>query len=181
MNLKPKLGGLAILLLALVAGYLFISGSRPSAPEPHPPPPANSAFTLKVPAIGVFTPVLKDVDGYNESVYLKLLEDGVAHFAGTGLPGEGRRIFIFGHSGFYKNKPGNYKEVFLELDDLKLGEVIEVNQNGQNFRYSVVENRVVEADDFSVLEDRGYEVLTLMTCWPPKTIAKRRIVEAIPI
>lgn len=169
-------------LLAVLAVFL-LAGRLPSSvkPEPHPPPPANSPFTLKAEAINVFAPVLKEVDGYNESVYLKLLENGVAHFQGTGLPGEGRRIFIFGHSGFYKNQPGNYKEVFLELDDLKLGEVIEVSQNGQDFRYSVVENRVVEADDFSVLEDRGYEVLTLMTCWPPKTISKRRIVEALPI
>lgn len=182
-----KTNQLAATLLLIALTIASVAGvnrmSRPMIPATVNKPlitSNQSSLTLHIPKIKVTAPIVLEVDGFNEPVYLQALESGVAHFAGSGLPGQGKRIFLFGHSGYLRLKPGEYKTIFVQLDQLEPGDLITIENNQTSYQYQVITNRVVKADDLSVLNNTGEELLTLMTCWPPKTIRERRIVEAKP-
>jgi len=99
--------------------------------------------------------------GADKDTYFKSLENGVAQMKGTAKPGEGGNIFIFGHSSFYSTSPGNYKEIFKNLQDIKTGDLIEVAYHGQNYQYQVSETKVVEPTDVDVLNTHGFRTINL--------------------
>jgi sortase A len=139
-----------------------------------------SEFHLYIPKIKVDVPIVPNVDGGSETAYLAALENGVAHFQGTALPGEGSNIFIFGHSSYYAAKPGNYKTVFAQLDQLKIGDEITVSLNNQKYVYIVSSIKKVNPSDVQYLQPTPEEQLSLMTCYPPGTTKYRLIVIAKP-
>jgi sortase A len=149
-----------------------------------PPPPTsspNDLFSLSIPSLGINAPVIPDVDGTDEAAYLAAIEHGVAQMAGSELPNQTGNLFIFGHSSYYKNKPGDYKEVFKHLDELKAGDRFTVTYQGQPYAYETVESKIVRDDDWSILDptiEGSDRTVTLMTCWPPGTLQKRYVVIA---
>lgn len=65
-------------------------------------------------------PIIINTPGSNEKAYLKALQNGVAHYKGTLIPGsEAGNSFIFGHSSYYTNVAGQYKDVFENLNRSK--------------------------------------------------------------
>lgn len=123
-------------------------------------------------------PIILDVDGSNEKEYFKALEGGVAHYKGTAYPGKKGNSFIFGHSEYYQDKPGDYKEIFKNLDLLEVGDEIIIRSEKREYKYSVLKIEIIGPKDVEVLEQTQDFHLTLMTCWPPGSIAKRLIVIA---
>lgn len=88
----------------------------------------------------------------------KLLHKGVGMFAGSYFPGEGGTTIIAGH---------NNKGIFYRLPDLHEGSIITIKTTYGTFKYSVVEEKVVnetDLEEFEVKED--YEELILYTCYP---------------
>lgn len=143
------------------------------------PTPTVSGYELDIPKLSIAAPVMLDISGSDEAVYLKALENGVAQYAGTSVPGTPGNSLIFGHSSYYHNKPGHYKEVFAHLDQVAVGDEIVIRHQGSVYRYKVFKKAVVAANDFSILNSIGNkETVTLMTCWPPKTVLKRYVVQA---
>ena len=96
------------------------------------------------------------------------------------LPGQMGAAFIFGHSAlpsFYN--PTNYSTIFTHLYDLTEGAEILVNYDGVRYKYVVETKRIVDPNDFSILEQRfDRSRLILITCVPPGTLDKRGIVTA---
>lgn len=137
-------------------------------------------FTLTIPSLKISSPVIANVDSTKGDSYLTILENGVAHFKGTRMPGDGGNVFIYGHSSYYSWKPGNYKEIFKTLKDIKKGDQIVVTYGGKKYIYYTTETKVVDPKDISVLKQTSEEQLTLMTCDPPGTVSKRLIVIAKP-
>lgn len=137
-------------------------------------------FYLKIPKLNLEAPIITDVDGTNKDSYFKALEDGVAHMKGTAKPGEESNTLIFGHSSYYKNSPGNFKEIFKNIDQIKNGDEINIHYNNKDFTYLVVETKTVENNDVSIASISGQERITLMTCWPAGTTDKRYVVIAEP-
>jgi sortase A len=134
---------------------------------------------MEVPNLKINVPVIWDVDGNNKEEYLQALEKGVAHLKNSAKPGEGSNIFIFGHSSYYWYKPGEYKQIFRALDQLKPGDqIILHDQLGRLFKYQVVGQEIVTPDKVEVASPTSFEQLTLMTCWPPNSTTKRLIVFA---
>lgn len=178
------IGTLLVLVLGLSGAFGLSNRQRASdsqviAKRPSPTV-SDEKYQLKIVKIGVDVPIMTNVDGANEVAYLKSLEDGVAHYKGTALPGTVGNSFIFGHSAYYRDKPGNFKRVFEKLDKLLVGDPIIVQTNTRALSYSVTETKIVKDTDFSVLEPTQDERLTLMTCWPPGTLQKRYIIIAKP-
>lgn len=177
---------LPILLIVIAIG-LFGIAKKKSTPPPNPPPivtkviPAFTDFHLLIPSLDISVPVIADVDGGNKDAYFKALQGGVAHFKDTAKPGEGSNIFIFGHSSYYLWDPGEYKEIFKNLEDIKVGDEIDIWYLSYEYKYKVTETKVVEPSDVSVLKPTSTEQLTLMTCVPPGTAEKRLIVIAKPV
>jgi len=155
------------------------SESKPVSQTQETKPREITEFYLKIPKLKIEVPIIPNVDGSDETAYLKALESGVAHFAGTALPGEGGNIFIFGHSSYYANQPGNYKTVFKNLNNLQIGDEIVVRFNGQDYVYSVNQKKQVKPSDVEYLAPTSSEQLSLMTCWPPGTTSYRLIVIAL--
>ena len=135
-------------------------------------------YFLAIPKIQLYAPIIPNVSGADKNLYLDALINGVAQFSGTSHPGEGSKIFIFGHSSYYANRPGNYKRIFATLDRLNEGDEIEVWYQQELHKYRVFEKKVVSPSDLSVLDPTDEEVLTLQTCWPIPTTRQRLIINA---
>lgn len=84
------------------------------------------------------------------------LRRAVGHLADTPLPGQGGNVALAGHRDSF----------FRGLRHVEPGQRIELETLAETFTYEVVDTRIVEPTDLSVLEDTGDEVLTLITCYP---------------
>jgi len=133
-------------------------------------------FRLYIPKLKIKAPIIANVNGNDKERYFKALEKGVAHYANTALPGENGNIFIFGHSNFYRDRPGRYKRVFARLNRLKSGDQIKIHYRQREYKYIVSQTRLIGPRQVEVLRRTKKERLTLMTCWPPGTTEKRLIV-----
>lgn len=120
---------------------------------------------------------VKDFSKLEENLQKKL-EKGVVHYPGTALPGEEGNVFITGHSSYYPWNPGQYKDVFAILHAVELGDTINIYSKGQEFKYEVTDRQVVTPDRVDVLDQTIDKTLTLMTCTPIGTNAKRLIIKA---
>lgn len=140
--------------------------------------PKIKEFGLAIGKLNILVPVVKDVDGNNKKLYNESLQNGVAHYKGTALPGEKGNIFIFGHSS--ATVKGDYWEIFAPLNDLEENDEVVVYYENNEHKYKVKEKKIVEATDLSVLDKGKAEILTLMTCWPVGTKEKRLVIKAEP-
>lgn len=130
---------------------------------------------LKISKIAVDAPVFWDVE---PDKIIETLLGGVAHYKGSGLPGEGSNIFIVGHSSNYFWIKSDYNNVFSLLDKLEKGDRIELTKDNKSYFYDVVDKRVVKPDQVEVLQRTPKETLSLMTCWPIGTSYERLVVQA---
>lgn len=133
--------------------------------------------TLFIPKIGVTTPVRYDVGA---NAVMGELKEGVVHLSGSGRLGEGRNIFITGHSSNYWWEEGQYNTIFALLPELENGDLIYLTDKGQLKRFKVTDKKEVrksEVDNYLASEG---EQLTLMTCVPVGTNLKRLLIVALP-
>ena len=121
---------------------------------------------IKIPSIGVDTVV---VEGTSASA----LRAGAGHYPSTPLPCESGNVAIAGHRTTY-GKPFN------QLDRLKAGDVIILETPIGSCTYEVeVEPRVILPTDLSVVaNDLTRQMLTLTTCHPKGSAARRLYVQA---
>jgi len=133
---------------------------------------------LIIPRLAVNAPLLFPEDADEQSI-LEALQDGVARYPDTALPGEVGNFFVTGHSSQLIWEEGKYKNVFSLLEKLTTDDVVLVYYHKQKFVYTVSDSKTVEPDDLSVLEQTDQPILTLMTCWPTGTTARRLIVSAL--
>lgn len=134
-------------------------------------------FDLVISKLNIDVPVIQNVDGTNKNNYTKALQEGVAHYKGTALPGETGNIFIFGHSSSL-DLDSKYNEIFKNLNDLENGDAISIFYQDKNYQYQVFQKAIIEPDDLSVLDQDQDYILTLMTCWPIGTTDQRLVVRA---
>lgn len=131
--------------------------------------PAYLEFTISVPKL--------KLEKYQVLVDSNDLTKTLAHLPGTALPGEKGNVFISGHSGL--NFLRGIKDApFANLQDLKIGDQIEVWAGGTKFTYEVAEIKIVKPSDLSVInppEPVG-RYISLMTCVPPGLNFKRLVV-----
>lgn len=119
---------------------------------------------LKIPKIGV-----DEVVG--EGVGVEELKAGPGHYPGTAMPGEVGNSAIAGHRT-------TYGAPFNRLDELDVGDPIEVTTLNGVFQYEVMEEKIVSPDEVSVLDDTPDGRLTLTTCNPKYSAAQRLIIVA---
>lgn len=131
---------------------------------------------LIIPKINVRAPIIY-IDSLAEADVLRALQDGVVHYAGTANPGENGNAVFFGHSSNDLWQPGNYKFVFVLLEKLTVGDTYEIHYQSRRYVYKVVETKVVQPTDLSVLTQTATPFSTLITCTPPGTSWRRFIVK----
>ena len=98
----------------------------------------------------------------------KKLEYGPGYILGTSLPGSGGNFAIAGHRT-------TYGAPFGDLDRVQVGETIIFQTNTNQYKYQVIDIKIVSPEDNYVLENYGDDRITLTTCHP-KFSAKQRLV-----
>ncbi len=127
-------------------------------------------YTLTIPKL--------KIDGATVEIGGNDLKKSLVAWPTSGLPGAYGNAVIFGHSALPQiSTPTNYSTIFTFIMDLNEGDEMFVDFDGVRYRYIVVDKRVVEPDDLSVLEQRfDASYITLITCVPPGTTWKRGII-----
>lgn len=143
--------------------------------------PVDPNFSILIPKLGANAKVISNVDTVNENVYLDVLQQGVAHAAGTALPGQGEHIYLFAHSTNTFSNVSRYNAIFYLLYKLEEQDEVNIYYNGIRHKYHVTGKIIVDPSETQYLTRKtDTETLTLQTCWPPGTVAKRLLVFAEP-
>jgi sortase (surface protein transpeptidase) len=172
--------------LAGVDSGLLIS----EPPEPSRVEWVATVERLVIPKIKVDSKVIEvgwetvEENGQLISVW-QVAEFAVGQHRGSANPGEGDNIVLAGHVG-------GYGRVFKDLFYLQPGDEVIVYSRGQPYRY-IVHERIIVDEEGVPAEQRlanaryiaptGYEVVTMITCWPPSgpdKFKQRVIVRALP-
>ena len=128
-----------------------------------------SQFYISIPKIKVDNALVK-ADSND-------LSNNLAHLPGSALPGEKGNVFVSGHSAL--SSLFNMKNaVFANLLGLQKGDQIIVDAAGIKFTYQVIEFKVIDSKDLSVIlpPDSIGRYISLMTCVPPGLNFKRLVV-----
>lgn len=99
------------------------------------------------------------------------LSRGPGHYERTEVPGLGKTVGIAGHRT-------TFGAPFRRIDDIEVGDRITLEMPYATFRYRVFEHEIVDADDWSVIRDRGFDTLMLSACHPLYGASERWIVYA---
>lgn len=105
----------------------------------------------------------------------KDLLNGIGHYDGSHFPGEGGNIVLAGHR----------ETVFKNLGKVKKDDIVIFNTNYDgDHTYKVVDIKIVDSKDTTIVVPTPSEQLTLYTCYPFNTIGytpQRYVVIAKPI
>lgn len=150
--------------------------------DPVAPGKAQITFMIAIDKIDVEAPVVLSAST-DEGALQKDLENGVVHYPGTALPGQRGNAYIAGHSSNYAWSGGAYNYVFKGLNDLAPGDKITVTMafvNGKKISYDYIVSlkEEVSSDDARIFAQSRSQELTLTTCWPLGTNARRIMVKA---
>ena len=136
-----------------------------TAAPPLPAPERGAAIgLLRIPAIGVNLAIV-------EGVGVENLKEGPGHYPKTPYPGQPGNSAIAGHRT-------TYGAPFYHLDELKPGDDLYVATRASPvpWHYQMVSEHDVLPTDVSVLDPTADNRLTLTTCTPRFSAAKRLIV-----
>lgn len=115
-----------------------------------------------------------EVEGYvYEGIDAKTMDIGFWHFPISQYPGQKGNSVIIGHR--YAKLPPD-KDTFFNLDKVKIGDRITVEQYNNSFTYIVTDTKVVEKNDISVLQNYNDYRITLITCTPLWTADQRLVI-----
>lgn len=141
--------------------------------------PVSTDYGIVIEKINANAKVIPEVDPSNEKEYVNALSKGVAEAKGSTKPGENGNLFIFSHS---TDAPWNiirFNAIFYLLREVEKGDRVLIFYQGRRYDYIVFDKTVIDPKDVSFLTNRyDKPVLTLQTCDPPGTVARRLIVRA---
>jgi sortase A len=119
---------------------------------------------LKIGRLGLDIYVVQGTD--HES-----LKKGPGHYLQSGLPAQGRLIYIAGHRT-------TYLAPFAHINDIRVGDYMTLEVPYGTFEYRAVRHYIVPSDDLAVLRNTGHEILRLQACHPRFFATNRYIVDA---
>lgn len=138
-----------------------------------------SYFSLEIPKIEAKAQVTANVKSGDKKEYQSVLKQGVAHAAGTYLPGMGGSVTLFAHSTDIEANVSWYNAVFYRLDELVKGDEIIVWFLGEKKVYRVTGSKILPPSNVEAFKaEKTQEKLYLVTCTPRGTTKNRLIVEA---
>jgi len=132
---------------------------------------------LVIPKISVDAPIIFMQSSSNQDI-LETIKEGIAHYAGTAMPGRIGNMFVTGHSSFYWWNGGKYNQIFALLNRLSANDLVYVYHNGGMYVYKVRDSIIVKPSQTEVLNPTSTPTLSIMTCTPIGTNLKRLIVRA---
>lgn len=165
--------GFVLLAYPLLSLYLF-------PPEIQKTLPQQGTY-ITIPKINAQAPITEQVDPWDETIYKKALQKGVAHAKGTALPGEKGTSFLFAHSSGMPWELTQFNTIFLRLGEVTSGDTIIVVRNGRQLQYRVREKKEVLPEEVRYLLQTDTDQLILQTCTPIGTSLRRLLIFADPV
>ena len=149
-----------------LSGYYTGTPAVPaSGLVPNPPIPVTQfPVVLEVARLGLSTFISEGIDD-------AVLAAGPGHWPGTALPGQAGNAAVFGHRV-------SHTHPFRYLDQMAVGDVVEVRAGSVLVRYRVSEVWITGGDDISVVQQTALPCITLVACHPPGSITYRIVVRA---
>jgi len=129
-----------------------------------------------IPKINVEAPIIVPANSDQKTIF-NSLEQGVALYPSSVIPGQVGNSIILGHSSAYPWYQGNYGSVFSLLNRLDLEDEIIVFYNKTKYVYRVKHKQVI-LKDVSIQPQDQKPQLVLVSCWPVGTAWKRIMVIA---
>lgn len=140
----------------------------------------NADMYIILPSLGVVTPVIliqswsadyEKMSKWGEIDINSYLVNGVLHYPQTAFPGEEGNMVIFGHSNFFKNKPGKYKTIFADIMNLDVDPSDEIRiyyrqTNGSyvQYRYAITKSYETDPSDVGILLPKWGKEITVFAC-----------------
>ncbi|MBM7604322.1 sortase A [Metabacillus crassostreae] len=114
------------------------------------PPMGEAIGILQIPRLKADLPIVEGTDPDD-------LEKGVGHYKGSYYPEENGQIVLSGHRD----------TVFRNAGELEIGDSLEMVLPYGSFEYEIIDTKIVEADDLSIITlQNEKEELLLTTCYP---------------
>jgi LPXTG-site transpeptidase (sortase) family protein len=136
-------------------------------------------FELSIPKLGIKDARVETNPGDLDP------DDALGRYVGSALPGENGNIFIYGHSVLpWFFNPENYKTIFSTIEELEAGDTVEIRYNNNDYVYKIESQVIAKPNEVSPLATfkpsyLNEATITLMTCWPSGTKAKRLMVRGV--
>lgn len=146
-------------------GLKVISGGKPLLPVPAP-----EKNTLVIADIGVHGIIY-------EGDKVETMNKGIWRRPHSSDPTRGGNTVLVAHRYLYTSGP----DTFYHLPKVDIGKHIILYWNGKKYEYKVFETKVVDPDEVEIEKDTLEPTLTLYTCTPLWTSAKRFVVRAKPV
>lgn len=136
---------------------------------------------LIIPKLNIDVPVVWDAKPDHDS-QMEAMTRGVAWFGIRGAnahPGEVGNTVLSGHSSNDWIDTGEYKFIFVRLEQMNEGDMIYINYNSARYSYKVTKKQVVAPTNVQALQvQTDKPLLTLITCVPIGTADNRLLVTA---
>lgn len=180
-NLSNDVGNLLIGIAILIILYIYGPYLQAYIPV-EPPQNVAQTFSITIPKIHAYSPIIPDIDPWHKSNYEQALKKGVAQAQGFSDFGQPGMTFLFAHSSLPPWEMTRTNTSFLRLGELKNGDQIIVNKYGHKYIYEVFQKQEVWPTDVTpLLAKTDQTELVLQTCTPLGTDWKRLLVYAKPI
>ena len=129
------------------------------------PPSDDTPLRVIIPDIDVDNTIVQGVDW-------NALQQGVGMLPNGAVPtSDTDNVVLAAHNDIYG-------ELFRDLDQLEVGDQLQVQTRSGFFTYIVRESIVVDPDDVHVMDSQGVPMLTLISCYPPRVNNQRIIIHA---
>ncbi len=155
---------------------LILNFKKSSEPQSN----QDIKYYLYIPKIDVLTPIVLPKDDSNKSI-LASLEEGVALYPGSQLPGQAGRSVILGHSSKTTWYRGQYAYIFALLSKLQSGDEFYIVFENKKLVYKVFSNDILTPEQTNKLLSKmpqNESDVALITCWPIGSSSMRTLIQA---
>lgn len=161
--------GRRILSAVVVISVLSPLGGSPSRAasvgRPAAPAPLLRVGTIFIPKLKISRVLYA---GVTDDVFLA----GMGYWPGSALPGAVGNMVLGGH------RTSGSRPLY-DIQKLRSGDLIQVTRYKRTYTYVVTGHRIVKPSDMWITRRTPTATLTLFTCHPRGSLAKRYVVQAV--
>lgn len=168
--MRQLLGNLLIISSGALLVFTYLPLLQFFLPSSRMSLPSDNGFYISIPKISAMAPIVAGVDPWNESVYRRALQKGVAQAKSSSLPGEGGTVYLFAHSSLPPWEMTRINTAFLRLGELNPGDKIAIYMYGREYDYIVRDKKELWPNEIRYLSANSGNQLILQTCIPPEPL-----------
>jgi sortase A len=178
-KIQKHLGTLLMISGVLLLGYIYYPIVQAYFFPPKPliqTVTESKEYWIEIPKISAASPIINNVNPWDEKNYKEALKKGIAHAKGTALPGKGKS-YLFAHSSDYPWNITRYNTAFFKLHELQKGDEIIIKNGSKRLKYIVKDLKEVWPTEVEYIQNQTNDLI-LQTCTPIGTDLKRLLVFA---